>query len=392
MSSAGTHADERVPPRADAPPRPVGAALPSSTLTSSSSTRPPHSRAMSTASPMLCRCDSSADSKPTIKSACVPSSPGGSAQPRPDRGCGKFAGHSFACTIWRTASQAGCPRVERRPRRWPGTRPPLDAHPRLGDDAEDALAADHHPVRCRPGTAAGQPPGLPPSPRREHAHRLDEVVDVGVVRGVVAAGAGGDPAAERREAERLREVAQREAVRPQLILELRAEDSRLDAGGPRRLVDLEHPVEAVDRDGHDRVGFRAGSRPRRPTTRRRTARPHGRCLRTSRRWPSSSASDGGWATTSGGFGNSRLKARVRSVKWAPCAWNARSHVSVVHHGASASGTLMRGGRSTASSRSGIGLATISVPARSESFVGELVSLLAGRFLALEAPGPEGTTR
>ena len=82
----------------------------------------------------------------------------------------------------------------------------------------------------------------------------------------------------------------------------------------------------------------------------------------------SSASDVGCATTSGGFGNSRLKARVRSVRWAPCAWNARSHVSVVHHGASASGTLMRGGRNTASSRWGIGLATISVPALSESFV------------------------
>ena len=84
--------------------------------------------------------------------------------------------------------------------------------------------------------------------RREHADRFHEVVDVGVVRGVVAARAGGDPAAERREAERLGEVAQREPVRPQLVLERGAEHPGLDAGRTGGGVDLEHPVEAVERD------------------------------------------------------------------------------------------------------------------------------------------------
>src|SRR3970282_1548030 len=73
--------------------------------------------------------------------------------------------------------------------------------------------------------------------------RFDELVDVRVERRVVAAGAGGDPAAERGELERLREVAQREPVRPELFLERGAEDARLDAGGARGAVHLQHAVE-----------------------------------------------------------------------------------------------------------------------------------------------------
>ena len=99
----------------------------------------------------------------------------------------------------------------------------LHAHPGLGDHAEDALGADQHPVRARAGARAGQPPALPDAARRERPHRLDEVVDVRVERGEVAAGAGGDPAAERRVLERLRVVAQRQPVLAQLLLERRPE-------------------------------------------------------------------------------------------------------------------------------------------------------------------------
>ena len=168
----------------------------------------------------------------------------------------QFAGHSLACTIWRTASVPAShvgntmPAVARNVgRRW-------IAHPRLGDDAEDPLAADHQAVGAGPGARAREPAALPPALRREHPHRLDEVVDVGVVRRVVAARAGGDPAAERREAEALREVAQREAVRPQLVLERRPVDAGLDARGAGGRVDLEHAVEAVHGDGDDGVGVR----------------------------------------------------------------------------------------------------------------------------------------
>ena len=84
----------------------------------------------------------------------------------------------------------------------------LDAHPRLGDDAQDALAADDDAVGRRAGAAAGEPAGFPDSGRCNHAHGLYKVVDVGVVGGVVASAAGGNPTAQGRELEALREVAQ----------------------------------------------------------------------------------------------------------------------------------------------------------------------------------------
>ena len=157
---------------------------------------------------------------------------------------------------------------------------------------------------------------------RDDAHRLDEVVDVGVDAGVVAAGAGGQPAAEGRELEGLREVAQRVAVRPELVLEHRAEGAGLDARGPRDRIDLEHPVEAaeVDRDdagepvadgaldaADDRraaaVGDRGDAGDEHQSSRATT-----------------SASVGGKATTSGGRGARRgRRARCRGTTCRRCA-------------------------------------------------------------------------
>ena len=77
----------------------------------------------------------------------------------------------------------------------------LQAHPRLGDDAENALGADEQAVGAGAGTGAGQAAGGDDAVRRHHAQRLDEVVDVRVERGEVAAGAGGDPATQRRQLE-----------------------------------------------------------------------------------------------------------------------------------------------------------------------------------------------
>ena len=127
-------------------------------------------------------------------------------------------------------------------------RPVLEPHPRLDDDAEDALRADEQPIRARAGARAGQPPRLDGARRRDHAQRLHEVVDVRVERRVMAAGAGRDPAAERRALERLREMTQRQAVRAKLILERRAVHARLDPGRPRRAVDVEHLVEVAQVD------------------------------------------------------------------------------------------------------------------------------------------------
>ena len=123
-------------------------------------------------------------------------------------------------------------------------RPVLQPHPGLGDHAEGALGAEEQPVGGGPGARAGQPAGLADPGRGDDAQRLDQVVDVGVEGGEVPAGPGGEPAAEGGELEGLREVAQGQAVRAQLVFQVRAEDAGLDAGGAAGRVDLEHAVEA----------------------------------------------------------------------------------------------------------------------------------------------------
>ncbi len=66
----------------------------------------------------------------------------------------------------------------------------------------------------------------------------------------VATGASHDPAAQRGELERLREVAEGESGRTKLVLERGAERPGLDSRGARYLVDLEHPVERAKVDAH----------------------------------------------------------------------------------------------------------------------------------------------
>ena len=90
------------------------------------------------------------------------------------------------------------------------------AHPRLGDHAERALGAEQQPVGRRPGAGAGQPPRRVDAARRQRPDRLGEVVDVGLDGGEMAARAGRQPAAEGRELEALRVVAQRQAALAQL--------------------------------------------------------------------------------------------------------------------------------------------------------------------------------
>src|SRR5216683_5665513 len=71
-----------------------------------------------------------------------------------------------------------------------------------------------------------------------------------VERREMAARARRDPSAERRELEGLREMAQRVAVRAQLVFERGTEYARLDSGRARSTVDFDHHVEIreVDRD------------------------------------------------------------------------------------------------------------------------------------------------
>ena len=117
-------------------------------------------------------------------------------------------------------------RAERDAARSAEPRPRLHPHPRLGDHAEDPLGAQQHPVRRRPRPAARQPPRLPQARRRDRAHGLDEVVDVRQPRREVPARARGDPAAQRRQLERLREEAHRHPVLAELLLEPRPVGAR----------------------------------------------------------------------------------------------------------------------------------------------------------------------
>src|SRR5437870_7538604 len=117
------------------------------------------------------------------------------------------------------------------------------------------------PMKRRSGPGpAPEPARLDHARGRNDAQRLHELVDVGVERRVVAAGAGRDPAAERRELERLREVAEREPVRPELLLERGAEYAGLDARRARGAIDLEHAVEAGEIQGDGAGVARADGR------------------------------------------------------------------------------------------------------------------------------------
>ena len=98
----------------------------------------------------------------------------------------------------------------------------------------------------------GQAPRLERARGRDHAQRLDVVVDLGVDGGVVAGGAGRDPAAERGELPGLEEEPERQARGLELRFERGAEHARLHARGLGSGVDLEHAVEVLRAVDHHR--------------------------------------------------------------------------------------------------------------------------------------------
>ena len=82
-------------------------------------------------------------------------------------------------------------------------------------------------------------------------NRVDQVVDVGLQGGEMAARPGRDPAAKGGELERLGKMAQGEPAGPQAVLEVGPERPGPDQGRARDLVDLDDPGQRteVDRDG-----------------------------------------------------------------------------------------------------------------------------------------------
>ncbi len=95
---------------------------------------------------------------------------------------------------------------------------------------------------------SGEGPAPEPDSRRtDHPHGFGQVVDVGVERREVPArGASGKPAAQAGESEGLREMAQRETVRAELIFDRGPQRARLDPCRPTHPVDLEHRTQCTD--------------------------------------------------------------------------------------------------------------------------------------------------
>ena len=236
---------------------------------------------------------------------------------------------------WRRARARPLPRVgkssKRTPRRAPERGRGLHAHPGLGDDAE---RCPREPSSMRSGRGPAPEPGRRRDSNapvgRDRAHRLDEVVDVRVERREVAAGARRDPAAERRELEGLREVAQGEAVlgraaprapgrarRPGCAR--RARSRRPRGRGPARARSSETAPRS-----RRRLGLDAADDARAAAVGDRLPRP--RRAHSSTRATSSSSR--GRATKSGGWSKRPRNARTTSRVALPRAWRRARCASV----------------------------------------------------------------
>ena len=121
----------------------------------------------------------------------------------------------------------------------------------LGDHAQHPLGAHEQLPQRGPSGRGGLGAGADLAGRRQAAKALHELVDPPVAGGRLSGGPRRHPAADGRELERLREVAERQTVRGQLRLRLGPEQPGLERGGQRRAVDVSDPVEAaqVQRDG-----------------------------------------------------------------------------------------------------------------------------------------------
>ena len=110
------------------------------------------------------------------------------------------------------ALDAGLERLEERGEPPVLVRPAPDAHRRRRDDAERALRAEEQGGRVDAAGVAGIAGRLDTAGRGDHLQAQDHVLDLPVGARLLPGRARGEPAAQRRVLERLREVPQREAV------------------------------------------------------------------------------------------------------------------------------------------------------------------------------------
>ena len=235
-------AQERLAPAADR----VGEPPPDAAR----SQRPPWSPQHSSASDIHGSTSCSADSNPSTSSACVPSPAPvdprlvGVDQPAVRRVQARLRQRPDRLGAGSEARRTGRP-----PRRGASGRGRTRTHasvitPRVPSE----------PISIRSGETPAPDPGAAATPTRPAgvSARTDSTRSSMCVYSVAKwpPGAGRDPAAERRELKRLREVAQRQPVLRELLLERRPGRPGLDPRRQRRWVDLEHAVERlqVDRD------------------------------------------------------------------------------------------------------------------------------------------------
>ena len=146
-----------------------------------------------------------------------------------------------------------------------GSRPDAQGH--LGEEAEPAFAAEHRLAQVGPGARRWQAADREFAARRRHPAGVEELLDPAVAQRLLAGRAGHDPAAGGRELERLREVAERHAVRRQRRLDRRAGRAGAEARGQIRGVERLQRHQPLERDvehrpvalGHMQVADDAGA-------------------------------------------------------------------------------------------------------------------------------------
>src|SRR5271167_3100654 len=107
----------------------------------------------------------------------------------------------------------------------------MDAHGGFGDYAERALATDDEMIRVNPIRRFGDGARGKHAFGRGHPHGDYHVLDFAVLIALHSGGAGGNPASESGVQKGVWKMAERHAMRGQLLFEVGAEDARLGARG-----------------------------------------------------------------------------------------------------------------------------------------------------------------
>ena len=127
----------------------------------------------------------------------------------------------------------------------------LQSHPGSRNHAQDSFRADEHAVGTRPGTRSGKSARLQHANWRHDAQAFDEIVDMSMKTGKMAARSGRNPAAKRRKFKTLREVPQRKAMRLELIFQGRTIGAGFDRCSARYRVHFDDlgKIAQIEGDG-----------------------------------------------------------------------------------------------------------------------------------------------